>query len=179
MQPGINHSIKWIGVIFLIIKIWKLLMARRKQLQGVAGNLVQWCLSRNFDYEGYWAPGQFYAYAEANGTDEVEFHLMEQFVPIHVEAIKFSSAIQLLSRILKRELDSNKIPDVWLRDVIITFKFNTVYQHEYHLWASALGGRPFMCKVEITTDLGKIYKKESGCNVWVHNPIKEQRRYGF
>ena len=56
---------------------------------------------------------------------------------------------------------------------------NTDYKKKYHLWASGLGGKPAMCLVEITTDLGKTYTKEGGCNVWVHNPEKESRRYGF
>ncbi|MBQ4845045.1 hypothetical protein [Pseudoalteromonas sp. MMG005] len=57
-------------------------MARRKQLKNVAGNIAQWCLSRNFDYEGYWAIGQFYAEAKANSTNEVVINLIEQFVSI-------------------------------------------------------------------------------------------------
>ena len=154
-------------------------MARRKQLKGIAGNLVQWCLSRSFDYEGYWAIGKLYAYAEAHGTDEFVINLVDQFVPIDPEGIKFSAAIKSISSILKRDLESSGVPDWWLQNVSVTFKFGTEYQHKYHYWGSALGGKPFMCTVKITTDLGKAYSKESGCNVWVHNPKKEQCRYGF
>jgi hypothetical protein len=154
-------------------------MARRKQLKGVAGNIGQWCLSRNFDYEGYWALGQFFVHAEANGTEEIVIKVIEEFVPIHAEGIKFSSAIKLLSGVLKRDIISNNIPDWWLKDVSVIFRFNASFEHKYHYWGSGLGGKPFMCVVNITTDLGKTYSKESGCNVWVHNPKREQRRYGF
>ena len=80
---------------------------------------------------------------------------------------------------LKRDLESSGIPEWWLQDVSITFRFDTEYQHKYHYLGSALGGKPIMCTVKITNDLGKTYSKECGCNVWVHNPKREQRRYGF
>ena len=154
-------------------------MARRKQLKGVAGNLCQWCLSRSFDYEGYWAIGQFYAHAEANKTDEITLKLIEEFVPMCTQGIKYSSAIKLLTHMLKQDVKSKKIPNGWLKSVSVIFKFNTEYQHKYHYWGSGLGGKPFLCIVSITTDLDKTYSKEFGCNVRVHNPKKELRRYSF
>ena len=154
-------------------------MARRKQLKGVAGNIGQWCLSRSFDYEGYWALGQFFAHAEATGKNELVIKVIEEFVPINEEGVKFSSAIKLLSSVLKRDIKSNKIPDWWLKDVSVIFRFNAVFERKYHYRGSGLGGKPFICIVNITTDLGKTYSKEFGCNVWVHNPKREQRRYGF
>lgn len=154
-------------------------MARRKQLKGIAGNIVQWCLSRNFDHEGYWAVGQLYAYTQENGTNEYVIDLVNEYVPNEVTDIRFSGATKLLSGTLHSELDSLKIPDWWVKEAKIIFTFNTDYQKKYHLFASGLGGKPAMCLVEITTDLGKTYTKEGGCNVWVHNPKKESRRYGF
>ncbi|MEO3879474.1 hypothetical protein [Rheinheimera fenheensis] len=154
-------------------------MARRKQLKGVAGNIVQWCLSRNFDYQGYWAVGQLYAYAQENGTNECVISLVNEHVQSELSGVMFSETIKLLSRILQRDLESLKIPDWWVKDAKVTFTFNTDYQKKYHLWACGLGGTPAMCHVEITTDLGKTYTKAGGCNVWVHNPEKESRRNGF
>jgi hypothetical protein len=151
-------------------------MARRKQLKGIAGNLAQWVLSRNFDYNGYWAVGQLYADAGANETDEVTLNLVENFVSNDAVGVKFSEAILLLSSIFNRDIKSLKIPDWWVK---VVFKFNTEYQHKYHCWGSALGGKPFMCVVIVVTDQGKKYSKKLGCNVWVHNPKKELRRYGF
>lgn len=147
-------------------------MARRKQLKGVAGNLAQWCLSRNFDYKGYWALGVLYEHAELVSSNEVVIDLIDDFVSNDALGVKFSEAIQLLSRILKRDMESPKLPDSWAKDVKVVFKFNTEYQHMYHFWGSGLGGKPFMCIVSITTDQGSTYTKECGCNVWLHNPVK-------
>jgi hypothetical protein len=154
-------------------------MARRKQLKGVAGNIVQWCLSRNFDYEGYWAIGQLYGYTQENDTNECVIDLVNEYVPNEVTDIRFAEATKLLLGTLHSELDSLKIPDWWVKEAKIIFTFNTDYQKKYHFFASGLGGKPAMCLVEITTDLGKTYTKEGGCNVWVHAPEKESRRYGF
>ncbi|WP_211057339.1 hypothetical protein [Pseudoalteromonas sp. MMG005] len=93
--------------------------------------------------------------------------------------MQFSSAIKLISSILEREIKANDIPGQWLKNVSVTFQFDTEYKHKCHFWGSGLGGKPCMCIVKITTDLDKIYSKEFGCTVWVHNPKREQRRYDF
>ena len=154
-------------------------MARRKQLQGVAGNLVQWCLSRNFDHKGYWAVGQLYAYAEAHNTNEFVINLVGPYASNEAVDLEFSKAIKSMSGTFRRDLNSLNIPDLWVKSVQVIFTFNVEYQKKYHFWASSLGGKPAMCLVKIATDLGKIYTKESGCNVWTHNPKKESRRSGF
>lgn len=104
-------------------------MACRKQFKGIAGNLVQWCLSRN-----YWAIGQFYAHADASGVDEIVINLVDQFVPVGVEGIKFSAAIKLLSDVLQQNIECNVILEEWLQDASVVFKFDTEYQHKYHYW---------------------------------------------
>ncbi|MBU2713187.1 hypothetical protein [Zooshikella harenae] len=148
-------------------------MARRKQLKGVAGNLVQWCLSRNFDYKGYWAVGQLYAYAEENNIDEFVIDLLNNNVSNEAEGVEFSEAIKLMSCVFLRDLNSLKIPDWWIKDVQVIFTFNTEYQKRLHLLTSRLGGKPALCLAKITTDQGKTYTSERGFNVWVHNPKKE------
>ena len=154
-------------------------MARRKQLKGVAGNLAQWCLSKNFDYHGYWAVGKLYAYPEANNTSQFVITLVDNYVPNDGAGKKFSDAVMLMSEVFHRDLNSNRIPDWWVKDAQVIFQFNCEYQEKYHFWSSALGGKPAICLVIVSTDHGKTYTIETGCNVWVHNPKREQRRYGF
>ena len=151
-------------------------MARRKQLRGIAGNLCQWCLSRNFDYKGYWAIGQMYASSKENITNELVVKLVEKFTFNKTFNCKFSEPINLLNMLLIKELEANKIPVEWVQDVTIVFKFNTEFKNKYHLFGSECGGKPFICIVEITSDLNKSFRKECGCNVWTHNPKREQCR---
>lgn len=152
-------------------------MARRKQLKGIAGNLGQWCLSRSFDCEGYWALGLLYADAETKNSNRIVLDLLPP--PIHRESEISGKTLELILEFLKMNLKASNIPDIWLKKVTITFEFNTEYEHKYHHWGSGLGGKPSLCIVDMTTDLGKTYTKKYGCNVWVHNPKREQRRGSF
>ncbi|MDF1690623.1 MAG: hypothetical protein P1U35_13550 [Cycloclasticus sp.] len=153
-------------------------MARRKQLKGVAGSLVQWCMSRNFDYQGYWAIGQLYAHAQAMGVNELIVNPIDKSMKPKPVNEKFIGAFEAFSNILNKTLKANEIPSSWIQDIRLVLQFNQEYQHKYHYWGSALG-KPFICSVEITTDLGKKFKVENGCNIWVHNPKRESRRNGF
>ena len=75
-------------------------------------------------------------------------------------------------------LNSHKISLSWLTSATVTFSFNEQYQKQYHYWRSALGS-PYLVTLEITADLGKVYKQTFGGNVNPHDPLKEQRRAGF
>jgi len=98
---------------------------------------------------------------------------------IYPESEKFGKALGLISGFLAMDLKYSKVPLDWLKEATITFEFNAEYEHIFHNFGSDLGGKPSMCTVDITTDLGKIYTKQYGCNVWIHNPKREQRRGGF
>ena len=154
-------------------------MARRKQLKGIAGNLAQWMLSRNFDNQGYWAMGQFYKFARSKNTKQIEINLLEKSVTPSPANNDFESSINLLLNILKNEIKTKNIPESWLKEVKISFKFETDYEKKYHYWGAKLGGKAFICTVSIATDLSKIYTQTNGCNVWVHSPTMEQRRSEF
>jgi hypothetical protein len=151
-------------------------MARRKQFKGVANNLSQWCLSRNNDFQGYWAIGQIYSLAKELHLDEITYDVLRnQFTP---GTHKFNNFGEVLFKVMSNCIDQNDISWNWLKEVAVTFKFDVEFQHKYHFYGSALG-TPFLCVVEITSDLGKTYKGVGGCNIRPHNPIKEGRRGSF
>jgi len=151
-------------------------MARRKQLKGIAQNLAQWCLSRNFDYEGYWAVGKLYLYCKDNDQTEIEICVLDEWEKSG--PAKFSLLGETLFEVVKRDLKSNSISRSWVRRINVTYKFEQEYQGKFHFYGSMIG-KPFICNVEITTDLGRVYSGETGANCWVHNPKKECRRVSF
>jgi hypothetical protein len=153
-------------------------MARRKQLKGVAGNLSQWCLSRNFDINGYWALGKLYALSELNSGKEVVIDIIESSITPEPINESYKDAMSLIAVVMEKCLESNGIQQKWLHKAIIRFSFNVEYEHKYHIWGRALG-QPAIWVTELTTDLGKTYVKKSGFNIWLHNPKKETRRYSF
>lgn len=154
-------------------------MARRKQLKGIAGNLAQWCLSRNFDCEGYWAVGKLYTYAVSKKTDSVCISLKANSIEPVSKDGKFNASIKLLSEVFEKAIESNKIPIEWVKEINVFFKFDTEFVHNYHYFGSASGGKPCICSVHIKTDLGRKYTKSSGYNVWQHNENRERCRNAY
>jgi hypothetical protein len=174
-QLTIRRRVFKLGMLFIqMLEAFQ--MPRRKQLKGIAGNLAHWCLSRNFDVNGYWAVGQLYARAKASGVSQASLQLYEDFKLVESE---YPDAAQSVSKIFYRDLTSKSIPITWVKDLEVIFSFETEYQRKYHYWGSGLGGMPAMCSVFITTDMGQLYQHELGFNVWVHNPKREVRRSGF
>lgn len=153
-------------------------MPRRKQFKSIADNINQWILSRNFDIQGYWGVGKLYKFSEENNTSKVILDLKLNKITPESKDGGFNAAIKELSQRLHRSMESNKMPEYWLQEAIVTFSFKVPYQDRYHYWGSALG-QPFICSIYIKTDLQRVYIRENGCNCWIHDPQKELRRHGF
>ena len=151
-------------------------MPRRKQFKGVANNLIQWVLSRNFDDQGYWAVGRLYGFSKENETNTVIIDLKLQKLNPYPKNGEFLGAIESLNLLLHRNMKANKMPKDWLQEAKLTLKFNVAYKHQDRYWRSALG-EPFICSVSIETDIGSIFTSENEGNCWIHNPKKEMRRY--
>lgn len=151
-------------------------MPRRKQLKGVADMLIQWCLSRNFDHNGYWAPGQIYALTKSHRCTEYTLVIVDDYAEVPRGEAQFPQATELLMNLFKNNLQALGLPLSWIKAAEITFSFDVNFERRMHLWRSELGGQPAMFRVKITTDLGRKFTREGGCNVWVHNPVREQRR---
>jgi len=154
-------------------------MPRRRQLKGISGNLAQWCLSRNFDLNGYWAVGQLYAFAKSKKDSEIDLAIVRDFVVCDLARFEYSEMVLSIYKQYSKDSKCLNIPITWIKDVTLNFKFESEYQHKYHYFGSALGGEPAMWTVSITADNGRVYKSEAGCNVWIHNPKREYRRSGF
>jgi hypothetical protein len=148
-------------------------MARRSQFRGVAHNLVQWSLSRNNDYLGYWALGQLYSFAIQKNCREITFNIIENC--IYPETHAFFELHASYFNIITNNAHKNGIWMAWLKEAKIIFKFDVEYQDKYHFFGSALG-EPMTCTVVLTTDLGRKYCFTSGCNIRPHDPKREYCR---
>ena len=141
-------------------------MARRSEFKGIVRNFAHMLNNRNNDHLGYWA----------KNISSISINLLEiehNSVKNHLEPFAKSIRKSLINM-----LNSHKIPSSWLTSATVTFSFNEQYQKQYHYWRSALGS-PYLVTLEITSDLGKVYKQTFGGNVNPHDPLKEQRRAGF
>ena len=151
-------------------------MARRIEFKGIVRNFAHMLNSRNNDHLGYWAIGQLCLLAEQENTSSISINLLE----IKRNCIKncLEPFAQSMRKLLIKMLNSHKIPSSWIKSVNVNFSFNEQYQQQYHYWRSALGS-PYLITLEITSDVGKVYKQTFGGNVNPHDPRKEQRRAGF
>lgn len=149
-------------------------MASRKQLKSVAHNLAQFCASRNFDHNGYWAIGHLYSYANKTNKDKLVLDLLKSRL-LQQKTIKFSDTFLQVLEILNHETSANNISQQWINKATIEFEFNTSYSNEKHL-LSPLKGDPFTCRATIITDKKNTYTQEVYCNVWPHDPRIEQKR---
>lgn len=151
-------------------------MVRRTEIKGVARNLAHKLTSRNNDYSGYWAAGKLYLLAEQMTVDSISINLLELQSKTLDES--FTLYTKNIQHFFYEMLAAQRIPLSWIKSADVIFSFNEAYQNKYHKWRSALGV-PYLVTLEITTDLGKIYKQVFGGNVNPHDPRKEQRRAGF
>ena len=151
---------------------------RRKQLKGVANTLGQWCISRNFDCQGYWAIGKLYKLAQKNDQSVVVIDITESEIDPEPTDEELKGLITLIRNFYQDLLKANKLHYFCVKKIIITFQFEQKYQNKYHLWRVSIG-KPVIVKVNIQTDLGRTYESENGCNCRPHNKDKEQRRNGY
>ena len=151
-------------------------MARRSEFKGILRNFAHMLNSRNNDYLGYWAIGQLCLLAEQENTSSISINLLE----VEHNCVKhwLKPYAKSMNNLLIKILNSHKIPSSWLKSANATFSFNEQYHEQYHFWRSALGS-PYLITLEITSDLGKVYKHTFGGNVKPHDPRREQRRAGF
>ena len=151
-------------------------MARRSEFKGIVRNFAHMLNNRNNDHLGYWTTGQLCLLAQQQNISSISINLLE----IEHNSLKnhFEPFAKSMRKSLINMLNSHKIPSSWLTSANVTFSFNEQYQKQYHYWRSALGS-PYLVTLEITSDLGKVYKQTFGGNVNPHDPLKEQRRAGF
>ena len=151
-------------------------MARRSEFKGIVRNFAHMLNNRNNDHLGYWATGQLCLLAQKQNISSISINLLE--IEHNSEINHLEPFAKSIRKTLINMLNSHKIPSSWLRSATVTFSFNEQYQNQYHYWRSALGS-PYLVTLEITADLGKVYKQTFGGNVNPHDPLKEQRRAGF
>lgn len=151
-------------------------MVRRKQIKGVVSNLGNWCISRNFDFDGYCALGKLYVICDDLGLKSISFDLIDSaWHPEEVHELLPHTLAHDIRRIFFNQLTSLRIPNTWLCVAKVRFEFNCPFEHNVHWFGRALG-EPFKCLVTVTSDLGTVYESTTGCNLWKHNPQREYRR---
>jgi hypothetical protein len=151
-------------------------MPRRRELKGICLNFSELLNSRNNDYLGYWAIGQLCLLAQKEGVNSISFSLVDLSNSIHTAEAELMC--KQMKSYLYTILSAHKIPENWVKSVLVKFSFNQEYQSKYHYWGSAIGSH-YLLQLTIETDLGHIDTMVQGGNVKPHDPSKEQGRNDF
>lgn len=150
-------------------------MPRRKELNGMVKDLVVSLNSRNNDHVGYWTIGQLCSFANEKGVATITLSILENH--INPDTDRFTALFSSIKYVIKTQLKSRKMQEQWLAKAIFSISFNQECDEKIHRFFNR--GKPYICQLTLTSDLGRSYTSTSGGYCEPHDPQKEQRRNGF
>ena len=147
-------------------------MPRRRELNGVAAGFLQKFVSRNNCIDGYWALGIFYKIASDSHVDNFRLNLFEgnsEPKCTYSQTLSQAYIADILHRIEQRGFSREQLCDAFVElrfDVEPTPKQMTAWK----TW-----GDPFLSRLSLVDDLGKIrsYAVRGWCGV--HDPSRERQ----
>lgn len=145
---------------------------RRKQLKQIGSGLLHRFVSRNNDYNGYWAIGQLRLSSDRLGVRELTIDLLAPEKSTPATDVGIAVAVQHQAA-LWRMLDRVGMPHQVLVEAAIRVKFMR------SLWLPPVGGHPrgrvFECALTMTDDLGRSRSVRLSGSCDPHNPRLEHR----
>lgn len=147
-------------------------MARRRNLKGIASGIASSFVSRNNDIDGYWALGLLCQLAKQLNRSCIVIELVG---PTQSEptAALVSQVGTNYSQMLARMLSRQGMESEWVRRAQISIEFGTsgaLSAPPLNTW-----GGPFLCKVSITDDHGRVRSVSLTGRCGPHDPQKESR----
>lgn len=135
-------------------------MARRRQFRGICRDLVATFTSRNNDLNGYWALGLFRSLLDEAGLSELSIDLADgTTIPPWSEV---GTTAKYYRELLLHLMEASQLPRNWLAKGTMQVKTD---------WLNKM-----VCKVEVTSDLGKTYSFSSTEYVRPHDLYRKGRR---
>jgi hypothetical protein len=147
-------------------------MPRRRELNGIAGNLLGSFVSRNNDVAGYWAIGKLCVLASQTVNGEISIELSpKRLTPYSSEFDRMLDhyAARLISSLEKRSLS---LQLVTAAEVLIAFGGSFKPDP---LRFRPRGMVPFRCTVTLTDDLHRRHVAQQSGEVWPHDPRRESK----
>jgi hypothetical protein len=137
-------------------------MSRRKHFKGICHDILQNFTSRNNDFDGYWAPGQYVSLLNRIGERQIQFDLKNSMVV--PDGTGFTSSASFYRAAIYRLMEAHAMPQAWFADAAIKL--------------SIIASAKAACEIEIVSDLGRIYRSNIIIDVRPHDPLLEMRRAG-
>ncbi len=148
-------------------------MPRRKLLNGVAAGLLGSFMSRNNDYDGYWAIGQLYKNASEHGAAGVDIGLVGPTLSQSDPLTRHLSSNY--GALLSRLCSAVGIPSDQVHSAAIRITFN-IDAPDGAQTRNGSFGDPFSVEIDIEDDLGKHHTAYAQGYSRHHDPQRELRR---
>ena len=148
-------------------------MPRRKLLKSVASGLLGSFLSRNNDYDGYWALGLLYQLALERETRSISIELIgntNNSTPTNPLIDEISTRYRALFISMLEKAGFNKGNAL---TVVIELEFGTA--RKIHFQHFRTHGEALFCSVTITDEQQHAWRVEGGGKCAPHDPAKESR----
>ncbi|MFK3662110.1 hypothetical protein ACI2I2_16610 [Scandinavium sp. NPDC088450] len=147
-------------------------MARRSELKGIANALNGSFISRNNDFDGYWAIGLLKRFSVERSFTSLGISFPLQQPNTNVPLINY--IVQRYTEILTYLLRKQHLPNSWIKNVTITVDFSAVVDDSQSSTYPA-SGTPFKCLCKITDDNDHIYSSISYGRCEPHSAARESR----
>lgn len=145
---------------------------KRKRLKVVAGNVLDYFISRNNDISGYWAMGVLHRFALNHRVSTIQLDLLNRVIePTHPH---LASCLDYPALLLNRILINNGLSIDVVSRAIIVIEFQVTYDAKRHGISTGYGD-PFTCRLIIDDDLGQRRTAFIGGRCAPHNPVLEHR----
>lgn len=145
---------------------------KRKRLKVVAGNVLDFFISRNNDIGGYWALGVLYRFAANHQIRTINLDLLRLTItPEHPELAR---CLDYPAMLFERVIINNGLTMSVVNQALIRIEFNVAYDAKLHK-ASYGYGDPFRCQLMVKDDQGNSRSVTIGGRCAPHSPSREHR----
>ena len=149
-------------------------MPRRKALKGIASGILGSFISRNNSVDGYWGIGKLCLFAKESQRSSITISLLGS-----TDSDSYNSTVVAViaghyGDLVQTHLHRAGIVLSRVRNVEITVAFGAsgiLPTPPLSTW-----GSPFLCTVEITDDLGRVWSVSRSGRCAPHDPNKELKR---
>ena len=133
-------------------------MAKRNRIKGIAYGIAHSFTSRNNDINGFWALGVYYKIVSRYQNRLTIDLLTGRSEP------KQNHSTWKFQKFLFNQLAKNGLNNSNVTKALIIIDFDV--QSEEKQQSKPYWGEPFICRVELIDDLGKIHKIITGGMCW-------------
>ncbi len=144
-------------------------MARRIELKGIAGGLINSFVSRNNDINGYWALGVIFKFLTEQNCQKFHLNLLGgHSIPHYIYSDNLAKPYRdfLFKQASKKGFEISQIKKAYIELDFDVIPFKNHIKNLHH-------GNPFSCICYLVDDNETVWKAKIDGQCWKHDPDRE------